>query len=127
MDALRRGVLLSISAAWLLTANLALAATTTPTDLSQLIAQRYGTLPVASKTGGLADTIVDQTADPARGDGFHMREFSVDALREAVARAVRLYADRPALEAARRRAMEKDSSWTSSIDRYLALYLGLLR
>jgi starch synthase len=97
-----------------------------PCGLSQLIAQRYGTLPIATKTGGLADTIVDQSAHPSRGDGFHAAEFSADALREAVARAAALFADRPALDAARLRAMEKDSSWAASIDRYLELYRRLL-
>ncbi|TPW19229.1 MAG: starch synthase, partial [Elusimicrobia bacterium] len=91
-----------------------------PCGLSQLIAQRYGTLPVATKTGGLADTIVDGS------DGFHSADFSAAALRVAIGRAAALYADRPALESARRRAMEKDSSWGASIDAYLALYARLL-
>ena len=98
-----------------------------PCGLSQLIAQRYGALPVATKTGGLADTIVDQTADPLRGDGFHAAGFTAADLREAIARAAALYADVPAHEAARRRAMEKDSSWSASIDRYLELYRRLLQ
>ena len=97
-----------------------------PCGLSQLIAQRYGALPIATKLGGLADTIVDQTAAPARGDGFHASAVSADALREAVARAAALYSDPAALAAARRRAMEKDSSWAASIDAYLALYFKVL-
>ncbi|MBI3300291.1 MAG: glycogen synthase [Elusimicrobia bacterium] len=97
-----------------------------PCGLSQLIAQRYGTLPIATKTGGLLDTIIDLGADPARGDGFHAAEFSAPALREAIARSALLYRDPAALARARRTAMAKDSSWTPSLAKYLALYRKLL-
>ena len=91
-----------------------------PCGLSQLLAQRYGTLPVATRTGGLSDTIRDGE------DGFLTSAISAEALREAVARAARVFYQKDALAGMRAAAMAKDSSWGPSLARYLALYRSLL-
>ncbi|MFA6004111.1 MAG: glycogen/starch synthase [Elusimicrobiota bacterium] len=96
-----------------------------PCGLAQLVAQAYGSLPIVTRTGGLADTITDLDADAARGDGFFIREFSAEAIKAACARALALYRQAPALAQARRTAMAKDSSWGPSIDEYLGLFRSL--
>ncbi len=96
-----------------------------PCGLSQLIAQRYGTIPLVTRTGGLADTVTDLRVDAARGDGIVLRELSVLGLVEAVEAAIAGYRDPGALTAARATAMAKDSSWGPALDAYEALYRGL--
>ncbi|MBI5597152.1 MAG: glycogen synthase [Elusimicrobia bacterium] len=91
-----------------------------PCGLSQLIRQRYGTLPLATRTGGLADTSRDGA------DGFLTSAVSAQALREAVARAAGIFSDGPALARMRAAAMAKDSSWGPSLRAYLALYRSVL-
>jgi len=97
-----------------------------PCGLSQLIAQRYGTLPLVTRLGGLADTVTDLRADPERGDGLFVREVSAEALAEAVAAAVRIYRDERGFARARRTAMTKDSSWGPALDAYEALLRRLI-
>ena len=96
-----------------------------PCGLSQLIAQRFGTLPLVTRTGGLADTVTDLRSDPEHGDGLFIAQPSAAALAEAVAAAVKAYRDPQALARARRTAMEKDSSWGPALDAYEALLRGL--
>ncbi|MBI3553439.1 MAG: glycogen synthase [Elusimicrobia bacterium] len=98
-----------------------------PCGLSQLMAQRYGTLPIVTKTGGLADTVTDVREDPLRGDGLFVREFTPEALTEAVVAAIAHFNDAKALEISRHSAMMKDSSWDASVERYLALFRSLMR
>ncbi|MDE1976998.1 MAG: glycogen synthase, partial [Elusimicrobia bacterium] len=97
-----------------------------PCGLSQLIAQRYGALPLVTSTGGLADTVTDVREDSEGGDGLIMREPSAAGLIEIVDAAVELYRNPGALAAARRTAMAKDSSWGQALDAYEALYREIL-
>jgi starch synthase len=97
-----------------------------PCGLSQLIAQRYGTIPLVTRTGGLVDTVTDLRDDAARGDGIAIRELSVLGLVEAVEAAIAGYRNPEALAAARATAMAKDSSWGPALDSYEALYRRLL-
>ena len=97
-----------------------------PCGLSQLIAQRYGTLPLVTRTGGLVDTVTDLRGNPANGDGLAMSEPSVPGLMEAVDAAIALYRNPEALAAARQTAMAKDSSWEKALDAYEALYRKLI-
>lgn len=97
-----------------------------PCGLSQLIAHRYGALPIVMPTGGLADTVRDLRSDAVRGDGVVMREFSVLGLTEAVEAAIAGYRHPEALPAARATAMANDSSWAPALDAYTALYRELL-
>jgi starch synthase len=91
-----------------------------PCGLTQMRAQRYATLPVARRTGGLNDTIDDGIT------GFVFDEFSVPALASAVARAVQLYHDERGWQARMRKAMAKNFSWQRSALKYLAVYLKAL-
>ncbi|NNN05784.1 MAG: glycogen synthase GlgA [Elusimicrobia bacterium] len=96
-----------------------------PCGLSQLIAHRYGALPIVTPTGGLVDTVRDLRLDASRGDGIMMREFSVRGLVEAVEAAIAAYRRPASLSAARATAMGNDSSWGSALDAYVALYRRL--
>lgn len=95
-----------------------------PCGLTQMMALRYGTLPVVRQTGGLADSV--QEVDGETGDGFTFRETSKEALVGALRKAVSLYKDKAAWQKAQVRAMKANFSWENSAKRYLALYEGLL-
>jgi len=98
-----------------------------PCGLSQLIAQRYGALPIVTSIGGLADTVVDLRDDPIHGNGLIIRAIAGISLSRAVADAVQGYHHPRAFPLARRAAMTKDSSWEISLDVYEALFRRLLR
>ncbi|HKQ97002.1 MAG TPA: glycogen synthase GlgA [Candidatus Polarisedimenticolia bacterium] len=94
-----------------------------PCGLVQMHAMRYGTLPVVHKTGGLADTVRDESAQPGQGTGFVFENVHPGALAHAVDRALTLRARNPeAWEALRRRAVAADFSWSRSAEAYEALY-----
>lgn len=86
-----------------------------PCGLAQLIAMRYGTLPVARRTGGLADTIRSVSDDPRRGTGFLFEDATPVSLLAAIDRALALHDDRASWAAATRRAMGEDVSWSEPI------------
>ncbi|WP_460426488.1 glycogen synthase GlgA [Azotobacter armeniacus] len=91
-----------------------------PCGLSQMYAQRFGSLPIARKTGGLADTIEDGVT------GFLFEEASLESYREAMLRAFRVFATPSLFHAMRCRAMAVPRFWRQSIDPYLHLYRQLL-
>jgi starch synthase len=91
-----------------------------PCGLTQMRSQRYGTLPVARRTGGLNDTIDDGVT------GFLFDEFSTDALVHTLRRAVRQYQNEAGWKALMRKAMAKNFSWERSALKYLAVYLKAL-
>ncbi len=93
-----------------------------PCGLGQMIALRYGTLPVVRATGGLADTIRDLDEDPDRGNGFSFEAFDASALLATLRRALRHYENEKLWTRWVRRAMREDSSWKSSAGRYLDVY-----
>lgn len=93
-----------------------------PCGLGQMIAMRYGCVPVVRATGGLADTVTDQTSRPGHGTGFTFADYSADACREALGRALTVYADRATWRNLQRRAMAADFSWSASARQYVALY-----
>jgi ADP-glucose type glycogen/starch synthase len=93
-----------------------------PCGLGQLIALRYGSLPVVRRTGGLADTVFDPEEKPQQGNGFVFDEPAAEDLLTALDRALRLYADRPAWLSLARQAMAADNSWTHSAERYITCY-----
>ncbi|MCI0547417.1 MAG: glycogen synthase GlgA [Candidatus Rokubacteria bacterium] len=98
-----------------------------PCGLGQLIAQRYGTIPVVRRTGGLADTVTE--FDPARrtGTGFTFEAFTAEALVDAVRRAATTYRRPAAWAALVKNAMAEDFSWGASAREYLTLYRKALR
>jgi len=91
-----------------------------PSGLNQMYSMRYGTVPIARRTGGLADTIVP--ADAPDGTGFLFDEPSAAALWRAVEAAAATFADPPRWRALQRAGMERDFSWTRSARAYLDLY-----
>jgi starch synthase len=93
-----------------------------PCGLGQLIALRYGSIPVARRTGGLADTIIDSDDDPQRSNGFLFSELSALGMLTALDRALDLFTDRRTWLKMVRRAMSQDFSWTRSAERYLEVY-----
>ena len=96
-----------------------------PCGLAQMIACRYGTIPVVRKVGGLGDTISDCRA--GKGNGFVFEEYSAKALYETVAQAHYLYTYKTDdWENLMREAMEFDFSWTKSAQKYVDLYRGLI-
>jgi starch synthase len=98
-----------------------------PGGLGQLIALRYGTLPIVHATGGLADTVTDLDGDPARGNGIAFADYTPAALLDALHRALRWYAQRDTWPALVARAMAYDSRWAASARRYSDLYQRVLR
>ena len=94
-----------------------------PCGLSQIIAMRYGTLPIVRETGGLKDTVVPYNEFTGEGTGFSFANFNGDEMGDAVFRAERLFWDnRDAWNQLVTHAMSQDFSWTRSADKYLDLY-----
>lgn len=94
-----------------------------PCGLSQIIAMRYGTLPIVRETGGLKDTVVPYNEFTGEGTGFSFSNFNGDEMGDAVFRAARLFWDnRAAWDQLVTQAMSQDFSWTRSADKYLDLY-----
>jgi starch synthase len=92
-----------------------------PCGLNQMYSQTYGTVPVVSRVGGLADTVSDADEDPQTGTGL-MCEPNAASLRDALERAVKLFADPKRYTAAQQRGMAKDFSWKSAAAGYRKLY-----
>ncbi len=95
-----------------------------PCGLGQMIAMRYGALPVVTRTGGLADTVVD--AGAGEGTGFILPELTPAALIAALTRARKVLASPRRAQAMRATAMARDFSWGASARAYVTLYERLL-
>lgn len=94
-----------------------------PCGLSQIIAMRYGTLPIVRETGGLKDTVQPYNEFTGEGTGFSFSNFNGDEMGDAVFRAARLFWDNhDAWNQLVTQAMSQDFSWTRSADKYLDLY-----
>jgi starch synthase len=93
-----------------------------PCGLGQLIALRYGSVPVVRRTGGLTDTVQEVDARRRTGTGFLFEAFAVDALVEAVRRAVAAHADPALWPIIVRNGMAEDFSWDASAREYVTLY-----
>ncbi len=96
-----------------------------PCGLNQMYSLRYGTIPIARRTGGLADSIVDIDDNPLEGTGFLFDEMSGKAIYESVARALALFnADSELFDTVRKRGMSVDFSWRQSAQEYLKIFKG---
>jgi len=93
-----------------------------PCGLGQLIALRYGTLPIVRRTGGLADTVLDADEDRASGTGFAFTDYTPAALQDAVERCRAAYSDKSRWSALVQHAMAQEFSWKSSMRHYEELY-----
>lgn len=97
-----------------------------PCGLSQMIAMRYGTLPIVRETGGLKDTVAPYNQFTGEGTGFSFANFNGDEMADTVFRAARLFwDDRAAFNKLVDNAMAADFSWTRSADVYMAMYHNL--
>jgi starch synthase len=95
-----------------------------PCGLAQMIAMRYGCIPVATPVGGLKDTIIDHPK--GRGQtGFLSKTASLAGYRVTVQRAIKLYRDASAWRSIQKRAMKQNFSWERSAEKYLKLYQSL--
>ena len=97
-----------------------------PCGLSQIIALRYGTIPVVRGTGGLIDTVIDYSEDKKNGNGFIFHEFSKISLLDALLRAISEYEDKKSWNKLVARAMREDFSWKKSGKTYKDIYQKLL-
>jgi len=96
-----------------------------PCGISQMIAMRYGTIPIVRKTGGLIDTVIDYRFNPTLNTGFQFENYRSDEFIVAVERALHWYNESPELwKAVIHNAMTSDFSWENSIEEYITLYLG---
>ena len=94
-----------------------------PCGLTQLIAMRYGTVPIVRETGGLKDTVLPFRRDMNTGNGFTFDRYDAGLLLDAVNNAKTVYfTERGAWDEMVQRNMRKDVSWESSAAKYLALY-----
>ncbi|MBQ3069700.1 MAG: glycogen synthase GlgA [Clostridia bacterium] len=96
-----------------------------PCGLSQMVASRYGTLPVVRATGGLKDSIID--CGDENGFGFTFQSYNADDMYGAICRALGAYANKEDWPILVRRAMEEDFSWGRSANEYIRLYRALLK
>jgi len=93
-----------------------------PCGLSQLIAMRYGTVPIVRETGGLVDTVSPLNTETLEGRGFTFKVFNAHDMLNAVERARDFFYDGDKLKKHRVSIMKIDSSWTKSADKYMGLY-----
>ncbi|MCX7966731.1 MAG: glycogen synthase GlgA [Syntrophorhabdaceae bacterium] len=93
-----------------------------PCGLNQLYSLKYGTVPIVRSVGGLDDTIIDYTEYPERGTGFKFREYTKEAMLDAIKRAIALYQNKDLWEALMKRCMKEDFSWERSAREYIELY-----
>ena len=96
-----------------------------PCGLNQMYSLRYGTLPVARRTGGLADTVVD-AADGKEGCGFLFENADSGELGRAMERAAAFYSNRRAMRRMRRRGMALRFEWAAAAAKYENIYRGLI-
>ncbi len=98
-----------------------------PCGLSQLIALRYGTLPIVRETGGLRDTVLSYNEYTGEGNGFSFFNYNAHDMLNTIERAMHYYTEEKETWAMlQQRGMSGDYSWTNSAGKYLELYKGLL-
>ncbi|MFN0095141.1 MAG: glycogen synthase [Dehalococcoidia bacterium] len=98
-----------------------------PCGLGQLIAMRYGAVPLGRRTGGLADTILDADEHPETGTGFLFNEFSPHAFAGGLERAVRAFRTPELWRKLQVNGMSRDYSWGASAQHYVEAYVAALR
>lgn len=97
-----------------------------PCGLGQMIAMRYGTLPLVRETGGLKDTVIPYNQYTGEGTGFSFANYNAHNFKDVIFLAMSTYENKEAWNALVKRAMEQDFSWNSSAKSYIELYNKLL-
>ena len=96
-----------------------------PCGIGQLIALKYGSIPIIRETGGLKDTIIPYNIYTGNGNGFSFTNYNSEELLEAVNRALDLYKDKTSWSKLIRNAMLSDNSWENSAKSYMNLYSNM--
>ena len=96
-----------------------------PCGLAQMVASRYGTLPIVRETGGLKDSIRD--CGDGEGFGFTFKTYNAGDMLYAIDRALDAYKDKALLATLRQRCMTEDFSWGRSANEYIRMYKALLK
>jgi starch synthase len=96
-----------------------------PCGIGQLIALRYGTLPIVRETGGLKDTVTSYNEITGEGNGFSFSNYNAHDMLYTIKRAVTLYEDKSVFNTLIKRALKEDNSWTTSAQKYIELYSSL--
>lgn len=96
-----------------------------PCGLSQMIALRYGSIPIVRETGGLRDSITD--SGDGEGNGFTFKSYNAQDMLYSIKRALAGYADKEGWPILIKRAMETDNSWGKSANSYIRMYKSLLK
>jgi len=97
-----------------------------PCGLGQLMAMRYGTVPVVRATGGLKDTVLDYAQHKSKATGIHFTDATAEAFDTAVEQAITLFRNKTVWSRIRSNALKRDSSWEASAGDYVSLYQRLL-
>ena len=98
-----------------------------PCGIGQLIAEKYGALPIGRQTGGLADTIVHYDGtNPDKANGFLFRDYDEGGLSYAMGEAEKAYKDKKLFHSLQKNALLTDNSWTNSAKLYLGIYEELI-
>jgi starch synthase len=98
-----------------------------PCGLNQLYSLRYGTVPIVRATGGLNDTVEDASSAPETGTGFKFRDYTPQALVDAVRRAISAFKDADGWKTLQQRGMRMDHSWHASAAEYVKVYAAMLQ
>ncbi|MEW5993649.1 MAG: glycogen synthase GlgA [Candidatus Zixiibacteriota bacterium] len=96
-----------------------------PCGLNQMYSLKYGTMPVVREVGGLADTVVDYNPETGEGTGFVFREYTPEALLDALQRAIALFSKRRKWTKLMKAGMKQDFSWQCSARKYVELFESL--
>ncbi|AKL96823.1 glycogen synthase GlgA [Clostridium aceticum] len=97
-----------------------------PCGLGQLIALRYGSLPIVRETGGLKDTVKSYNEETGEGNGFSFANYNAHDMLYTIKRAVKFYHDKKVWDGLVKNAMKSDVSWNLSADQYKSLYNRLI-
>jgi starch synthase len=98
-----------------------------PCGLGQLIAFKYGTVPIVRRTGGLADTVHDFDPKSGEGEGFVFTDYTADALWAAVQRALEAFRKKGAWAKLQKKVIALDYSWDASAREYIDLYKSAIK
>ena len=97
-----------------------------PCGLAQMIAMRYGTLPVVRRTGGLADSVASYNPETGEGTGFSFANMNADEMADCVLSACEVFrTNQPAWQSLMVQAMQADFSWNRAAEDYLSMYYDL--
>jgi len=97
-----------------------------PCGLNQLYSMKYGTIPVAYKTGGLADSIIDFRIDPKNGTGFLFSEYTEKAMLETLISAIKAYDNKKIWKKLVSNCMSQDFSWQKASEEYIKIYKKII-